>query len=229
MENPFCYIPFIAKKLKEADKNTKEYRKQLKEACRDSLFYSKLTECVITDRDNKKTKPFRKQLSNDTRMLIFFVRVGVIAAIIGAIGAIFFRDSAFGRNAMYIFAAALVTLPFVIGYIVHSNKLTVKMAEVYLEDYKLPDERFTDQRIEELVLIRASTKDFIHTSELENDIPCGCYNCVSRFGSSQLKTVEMSNEYACPFCGKTTVISERSGHEITDELLQDLHDYWIDD
>lgn len=227
MENPFCYIPFTAKRLKDMDKGSKAYKKLMKFACRNSLFYTRLSECLIRDSENEKTKAIRKQIINDTRMMLLFLNIAIFAGLAATGGILLMRDSFFGRNAVYIYAAALCTLPFVLYYVSHSNALTVRMAEKYLEDYKLPDERFTEQRIAELILVKATTKDVIHTSELEKDIPCGCYNCRSKFKSSELKIVELSEEYVCPCCGETTVISERCGAEITDELLQDLHDYWI--
>jgi hypothetical protein len=64
---------------------------------------------------------------------------------------------------------------------------------------------------------------------LEQDNLCGCYYCGKIFAPSEIEEwccEEADGEEVtalCPHCGIDSVISESSGHSITQEFLEAMH------
>ena len=226
MENPFSYFPNTAKKLKEMDKSSAAFKKAVRKLSDNSLFSTKLTECVVEEIQSGDENDNVREISADTKMMFGFMRFGILCTSTATLAMVVLTGGFLHENYIYIYAAAVLTVPFIVYYGRKVKKHMTSLAEKYLDRYRLPDKRFSDERIRELIAVRTSKTDVISTHELKNGIQCGCYTCLSRYPSNALTIVEESAEYVCPVCGKTTIISERCGHSVTDELLQDMHDYW---
>lgn len=228
MENPFKYVPGTAKQLTALDRNSKEYKKLMKKVCSSPAFSAKLTESIVRGAEIGEDDNTLNAIAHDTRMLVWFLRIAVVCAGAGAAIEAFFRNSPLIDYSIYLFGAGALTIPFAVYHGHGTSKGLRHYAEKCLESYRIPDERFSDERIDELIALRTSNTDVIATSELDMKIPCGCYGCISHFTSDRLQHVPEEAEYTCPVCGRTTIISERCGREITDELLRDMHDYWTE-
>jgi hypothetical protein len=61
----------------------------------------------------------------------------------------------------------------------------------------------------------------------------GCFQCVKIFESEQIETyVDVNNDgepttAQCPYCFNLSVIPGRDRFPITHEILQDMHDFWL--
>lgn len=227
IHNPFKYFPKIADELKKADKNSRKYKKLLRRTTeRNSIFVARLTECLIEDTERSGVYYLRNSFVYESKNVFMFICIGIIAIILSAL----FRLGVFGEAAVdysvYALIAALGTFPF-IGFYGHKTHVTIrKLAEIYLEDFCVTDEKFTPEYMQRLADITNSDNDIILQDELETQIPCGCYTCKHVYTSDRLVVSERTHKYICPHCGKTTIVSERCGEHITQELIDDLYEYW---
>jgi hypothetical protein len=67
-------------------------------------------------------------------------------------------------------------------------------------------------------------RDEVLASEL-----CGCFFCCQTFPPSEIEhwLNEAGGTALCPRCAVESVIGSRSGFALTQEFLQEMHDYWF--
>ena len=67
--------------------------------------------------------------------------------------------------------------------------------------------------------------------EVSQSGKCGCFYCLSVFKPESIKEWTDDETQAstalCPYCGVDSVVGDKSGFEITENLLNQLHDYWF--
>lgn len=69
-----------------------------------------------------------------------------------------------------------------------------------------------------------------HRKKLVEDSVCGCFYCIRRFHPTEIETWIDENSGGtalCPYCGIDSVIGSYIGYPLTDEFLQQMHDYWF--
>ena len=225
-ENPFKYVPEAANLLKSLEKDSKEYMYAFDRLMKRNAFVAKLVDCANTN-DDDEFRPQKLKLSDATSQLItsiVFIPIAIIAFLVFAI----YNKTIPHRFLVYALLAALIALIFTLHYGRKMSDQLFNIADFFLEKYKAS--ALCTETVKLVIDVRTSITDVIAPGELSQKIECGCYSCMSKFTSDMLKPGEdiHSNEYVCPVCGKTTVISARCGHEITDSLLKDMHDYWTE-
>ena len=224
MHNPFMYVPTIADELKKLDKSSAEYKKLMQRVLK-SRFFSQAIMAATRDCEEAWFMDAKEKVIQNSHMLLIFIRIGVITALLALIAWII--QFGIAENIpLILLISAIVAAAFMFYYSNRVGKCMDLCAGMFLDRYENKAPHLSNERLITLVEIECSVKDFIEPSELCKQIPCGCYSCKSKFTSDKLMTVEGDRDYHCPECGKATVISERCGHEITDELLNDMHDYW---
>lgn len=218
------YVPAIADELKKLDKSSAEYRRLMQRTLK-SDFFSQAIMTAAQYCEEDWFKETKENLIQSSHMLLMFIRIGVITALLSLIT----RIAKLGVDEnipLILLVAAVVAALFIFYYSVRVRRCIDLCAELFLDRYENKAPRLSKKRLATLVEIECSVKDFIASAELCAQIPCGCYSCKSKFTSDRLVSVEGDRDYHCPECGRATVISERCGYEITDELLNDMHDYW---
>ncbi|MDO4207195.1 MAG: cytoplasmic protein [Lachnospiraceae bacterium] len=73
-----------------------------------------------------------------------------------------------------------------------------------------------------------------HKPELEKDIKCGCFYCLTIFEPSEIEEwiiadnpCDKRGTAICPHCGIDSVIGESSGFPITKEFLLKMKKRWF--
>lgn len=54
---------------------------------------------------------------------------------------------------------------------------------------------------------------------------CGCFSCLSVFNAEEVKEWDIEDSVYCPYCGKTTVVADSQGYQLTKELLGEIKRY----
>ena len=58
---------------------------------------------------------------------------------------------------------------------------------------------------------------------------CGCFNCLSVFGHSEIrKWIEKNNTALCPRCEVDAVIGDASSPGLTRGTLEEMHKRWLE-
>lgn len=226
MTNPLKYVPQIAAEIKTYGKNSREYRETVKALIKNRIFMNPLME-AIGNSNERVIETEREELIRATSDMVLFAKIAILAFLAAAVTRTRVLGEMLSEYAMYIFAAAVVAIPFSFFSGRKTGKHVYKCIEHYIDTYCPPDSRFDISLMNKMVRVRCSPTDVIDMESLKLKIPCGCYFCKSKFPSDELLHVEGQNEYVCPVCGRTTVISDRCGEEVSEQLLDDMHDYWL--
>lgn len=224
--NPFKYVPKLACELKAADKKTRKHRKLLRAVVRNPLFTEKLTECLIKDSEQSRISALKNKFIYESQNTLLFVSVGLATIFIASVLRLGVLGESAIRYSLYALVASVMALPFIAFYAYKSNSRMNQLAEVYLERFTVPNDKFTPEYMQHLVELSTTAKDIIPHGDLDKRIPCGCYGCKSLYTSNALISNDYLGEYVCPNCGKTSIISEKCGEHITQELIDDLYEYW---
>ena len=66
--------------------------------------------------------------------------------------------------------------------------------------------------------------------QLEQSAICGCFYCGKIFSPLEIEEwiPEKAGTALCPYCGIDSVIGEASGFQITEQLLKEMNQYWVD-
>ncbi|MBQ9949551.1 MAG: hypothetical protein IJO93_02390 [Clostridia bacterium] len=226
MTNPLKYLPQIAAEIKTYGKNSREYHEAINALTKNKYFMNLLME-TVEDSNESVIEAERAEIMRATTDVALFGKIAILAFLAAAITWTGVLGETLSEYALYIFAAAVVAVPFSIFSGRKMGKHVYRCIEHYIDTYCPPDSRFDISLMTKMVRVRCSLTDVIDVESLKLKIPCGCYFCKSRFPSDELRHVDGQNEYVCPVCGRTTVISERCGEEISEQLLDDMHDYWL--
>lgn len=54
---------------------------------------------------------------------------------------------------------------------------------------------------------------------------CGCFSCLSVFDADEVNEWDIEDSGYCPYCGKTTVVADSQGYQLTKELLSEIKRY----
>lgn len=70
----------------------------------------------------------------------------------------------------------------------------------------------------------------IHNRELvQRADMCGCFCCNAEFRSHAIfEWLDNDSTAVCPFCSIDSVLPDNLGIDLTQELLQEMGDYWFD-
>lgn len=65
--------------------------------------------------------------------------------------------------------------------------------------------------------------------DIEQSQDCACFYCFSHFQAKNVKTwVGINDEIAlCPNCSIDAVLGDKSGYELGDSFLKQMHKYWF--
>ena len=225
--NPFKYIPQIGVQLKRCDKNSEEYISIMKKLLKSKGFMHVLMDNIVSSSDEFIIKE-RKPLNEYSDMSSFFLKVSFIGTVASVILYTGIAGPLLAGYAKYSLAASLLAFPFALYAGGKAGNHVSTCIDHYLDDYKLPSPRFTLDMMRRMVLIECTGMDFMNAETLKLQIPCGCYSCKGKFSSEKISLCTDGEQYKCPLCGAATVISERCGFEINDELLNDMHEYWLE-
>ena len=227
MYNPLKYVPEAAIALKRCEKNSPEFKRITKGLMRDKFFMQILNKNIMHSTETPITD-VRNELFSESGMASFFKHATVLSIFAAVSIAFSFLTTSYIAYVKYPVGIAVVSFIFFIRSNAKKNVHILKCIEHYLDSYKIPDAHFSIKSMIQMVLIECSFMDVIGYDSLNQALQCGCYTCKSKFTSDKMCNVDGDGLYKCPYCSKATVISERCGFEITDELLSDLHDYWLD-
>ena len=82
-------------------------------------------------------------------------------------------------------------------------------------------------------LEQAHRRSIFHRAELSASERCGCFDCLATFTPAEITgwtdTGKPEAEWTalCPRCGMATVLSDGSGHPITQDFLSRMHAHWL--
>lgn len=54
---------------------------------------------------------------------------------------------------------------------------------------------------------------------------CGCFSCLSVFNADEVNEWDIEDSGYCPYCGKTTVVADSQGYQLSKELLGEIKRY----
>jgi hypothetical protein len=79
------------------------------------------------------------------------------------------------------------------------------------------------------VLEAAHKRSIFHKDEILNSNLCGCFYCLTTFHPNQIiEWVDEDKTALCPNCGIDSVISDKSGFLINDDIfLKEMHERWF--
>ena len=82
--------------------------------------------------------------------------------------------------------------------------------------------------------VKAAHKRSIrHRDEVLNSSKCGCFYCLAIFPPNSIKDWcddqwhEDGATALCPHCGIESVIGDKSGFEISEHFLRQMHQHWF--
>ena len=82
--------------------------------------------------------------------------------------------------------------------------------------------------MDDTYLIQAYRHSARHRPEVFASAECGCFNCLSIFDSSEIKTwIDTGLTAVCPRCGMDAVLPSASGVPLGEELLRAMQDRWF--
>lgn len=65
--------------------------------------------------------------------------------------------------------------------------------------------------------------------EITQSTSCCCFYCKSRFPSNEVKWwTDKGTTALCPHCSVDSVIGDKSGIDLTDQLVNHMHEFWFE-
>lgn len=79
-------------------------------------------------------------------------------------------------------------------------------------------------------LIKIHTHCMANREELSKVDSCGCFYCLRTYTPKEIKEWiedKAGDTAICPYCDVDSVLPESYEYELSKELLQEMHDYWM--
>lgn len=65
-------------------------------------------------------------------------------------------------------------------------------------------------------------------SLVEQSTSVGCFHCCKIFAASEIKKyTDQDKTCLCPFCEIDSIVSDKCGFVLNEEIIKKAHDYWF--
>ena len=226
--NPLDSIPLKVRAIQTLSKGTKEYNKSIKELR--LILWGYVLDLL------KRSKPgeifYYLKVKRIRYLIPLYTMFSIIMILLIVSGFIFGdKDTSEFTQRQAIEAITLISVMIIIGVIgvyfgIKSKIVIDECIGILVEQTKTNCPNFSDELLTSIS--KAYQFSMNNYKIARSRQKCGCINCKTIFYSDEIKDTN-HRAVTCPYCSTQNVIAESSGYPITNDFLNAMKEYWIDE
>lgn len=222
----FDFYPFEIKKLKQLNRNTKEYKREFKKFMVVTQHFPWVGG-LVHDKENPK---FKEKYLNCLRPCILFLIFFIFWLVYGIYVSSQWEETKYILpNELRLFIIWLVVwiVLFTISMIfaLKAGKIIYDYVSFSIDNYVMRKHNLTDEELS--LVIEAFKNPHKQYDDSYCAISAGCLDCLEMFDAKRF-TVGNYHSYECPHCKSNRLIckTENDRFELNKKLLMLIKDYW---